>query len=182
MNQNREDIINHVIEDGVGIELGVAEGEFSKRILEKQRLSYLYSVDRYSGEGGVTDNTLNLKHDVYQYIRALNNLKPYQNKNSILRMDFREAKTMFEDNYFDFIYIDGYAHTGEDEGSTLYEWYPKLKSGGIFAGDDYHQDWSKVVHYVDKFCKDHSLKLELHDYVNKDNVYSSYQSWFVRKP
>lgn len=43
-----------------------------------------------------------------------------------------------------FIYVDGYAHTGEDRGKTLFDWYPKLKIGGLMAGDDYHDDWPLV--------------------------------------
>ena len=91
--------------------------------------------------------------DVNQYIRALKTLKVHETKNSLLRMDFCDALNLFEDCTFDFIYIDGYAHTGENEGKTLYDWYPKLKKGGMFAGDDYHNDWPKVVHHVDEFCK-----------------------------
>ena len=179
---NREDITKYLSNNSnIGIELGVAEGEFSKKLLETQKFKYLYSVDRYSGEGGVTETTLNLAHDVNQYIRALRLLKTYESKNTLLRMDFNNALQLFEDDTFDFIYIDGYAHTGQDEGSTLYDWYPKLKSGGMFAGDDYHTDWNKVIHYVDEFCSEKGLKLNIHDYKNKNNVYSSYPSWYVFK-
>lgn len=179
---NREDITNYLLNNSnIGIELGVAEGEFSKKLLDTQKFKFLYSVDRYSGEGGVTVNTCNLAHDVNQYIRALKLLKPYETQNSLLRVDFNDALELFEDNTFDFIYIDGYAHTGEDEGKTLYDWYPKLKKGGMFAGDDYHSDWNKVVHYVDEFCSSKNLELHIHDYKNKNDIYSSYPSWYVFK-
>ena len=179
---NREDIVTYLnTENNIGIELGVAEGDFSKKLLDTKKFKYLYSVDRYTGEGGVTETTLNLAHDVNQYIRALKRLKEHETKNSLLRMDFCEALNLFEDGTFDFIYIDGYAHTGENEGKTLHDWYPKLKKGGMFAGDDYHNDWPKVVHHVDEFCKANLLTLRIHEYKNKNNVYSKYPSWYVFK-
>jgi len=42
----------------------------------------------------------------------------------------------FENNYFDFIYIDG-DHLYESVIADLKGWWPKLKDGGIMAGDDY---------------------------------------------
>lgn len=170
---NREDLIRYLnTENNIGIELGVAEGKFSKTLLDTNKFKYIYSVDRYTGERG---------HDTKQYIKALKTLKEHETKNSLLRMNFCEALDFFEDNTFDFIYIDGYAHTGENEGKTLYDWYPKLKKGGMFAGDDYHSDWPKVIHHVDKFCKDNFLKLHIHKFKNKNNDYSKYPSWYVFK-
>ena len=42
-------------------------------------------------------------------------------------MTFDDAIDLFEDQFFDFIYIDGFAHTGEEGGETLIKWYRKLK-------------------------------------------------------
>ena len=72
---------------------------------------------------------------------------------SLLRMDFDDALLLFEDNYFDFIYVDGFAHTGEEGGKTLIDWIKKLKVGGYLAGDDYHNDWPLVVWAVNDLAK-----------------------------
>ena len=45
------------------------------------------------------------------------------------------AAKLFQDNSLDFVYIDSahdYEHTKED----LETWYPKVKKGGLFCGDD----------------------------------------------
>ena len=88
---------------------------------------------------------------------------------------------LFEDETFDFIYVDGYAHTGENEGQTLHDWWPKLKRGGMFTGDDYHEDWPKVVYHVNEFCRIKELNINIYDYKYKDEIYSKYPSWYVFK-
>ena len=59
-------------------------------------------------------------------------------------MSFDDAIGLFEDNLGDFIYFDGYAHTGEEGGKTFSDWYKNLKIGGVFSGDDYHDGWPLV--------------------------------------
>ncbi|WP_279473885.1 class I SAM-dependent methyltransferase [Aeromonas caviae] len=120
----RESVIFHARKGGVGIELGVAEGIFSERIMKLGQLSFLYGVDMYAGDRG---------HDINQYKSAFMRLDKYREKYALLKMKFDEALDMFPDEYFDFIYVDGYAHTGEEEGKTLHDWFPKLKVGGGFC-------------------------------------------------
>ena len=80
------------------------------------------------------------------------------------------------DSYFDFIYIDGYAHTGQDGGKTLEDWYPKLRAGGIFAGHDYHKHWSPTIDSVDAFRRsiNHRGDLQL-------TLKDTFPSWWFLK-
>jgi hypothetical protein len=135
---------------GVGIELGVAEGVFSQQILETGILAHLYSVDMYEGDRG---------HDVAQYARAFRRLSEFYQHSSLLRMRFEDAINLFQDEFFDFVYIDGYAHTGQENGSTIDEWYPKVKTGGILSGHDYHPKFPLVVAAVDRFAAKHRAEL-----------------------
>jgi len=168
----RESVIFKAIKGGVGVELGVAEGIFSERIMDTEQLSFLYGIDMYAGDRG---------HDVEQYKTAFKRLDKHRNKYALLKMKFDEALDMFPDEHFDFIYVDGYAHTGEENGKTLTDWYPKLKKGGIFAGDDYHADWPKVVTVVDEFIASNSLKLNIID-CHEPIPYCEYPTWYVVKP
>ncbi|EHR42307.1 class I SAM-dependent methyltransferase [Alishewanella jeotgali] len=167
----RESVIFNAIKGGVGIELGVAEGVLSERIMQLNHLSFLYGVDMYAGDRG---------HDVYQYKTALRKLERFKEKYSLIKMRFDEALDLFPDSYFDFIYVDGYAHTGEEEGKTLHDWFPKLKPNGIFAGDDYHPDWPMVMEVVDSFVKTNSLSLNIID-CHEPIPYCEYPTWFVIK-
>jgi SAM-dependent methyltransferase len=170
----RDDIALLLPKGGVGVELGVAEGMFSEKILRRSELGHLYSVDMWAGDRS---------HDVDEYRRAIALLDKHRERNSILRMRFDEALDLFTDNYFDFIYVDGYAHTGQEAGSTLYEWYPKLKPGGIFAGDDYDPvHWPRVCSEVDHFAKVMGLNIHIIEVrADPDDAWSRFPTWLCRK-
>jgi len=168
----RDDVATLFLKGGVGVELGVAAGEFSERILTRSEVSYLYSIDMWAGDRG---------HGVEQYREALARLAPHRTRNATLRMRFDEALPLFADSSLDFIYVDGYAHDGELNGQTFRDWYPKLKQGGIISGDDYHPDWPLVVAAVDKFVAENRLELHVIN-CSEDSWNSKYPTWFALKP
>jgi len=168
----REDVAKLFCKDAVGIELGVAAGDFSERILQFDHVRYLFSVDMWAGDRG---------HGTDQYREAIVRLSPYRDRNAIMRMRFDEALHLFGDESLDFLYVDGYAHDGELNGATFREWFPKLKRGGIISGDDYAPDWPLVVQAVDAFVAENGLELHVIDcHENKWN--SMYPTWFAMKP
>jgi Methyltransferase domain len=170
--KKRYDLPALIPDGGIALELGVAEGGFSEAILAGGRVAHLYSVDMYAGDRG---------HDVEQYKRAFLRLNKYRDRNSLLKLTFDEALSLFPDNYFDFIYVDGYAHNGEDGGITLEQYFPKLKVGGIFAGDDYISDWPLVVEAVDNFVHKHEQNLYIFRCHVGDDWASKSPSWIIRK-
>ena len=68
-------------------------------------------------------------------------------------MNFKEALKVFPDNSIDFIYFDGFAHTGQNYGETIYEWYKKMKPNSIMSGDDYDPKWKLNKFIIDEFSK-----------------------------
>jgi len=167
----RSDIVKLCNKQVIGVELGVAEGVFSEQVLKHQPVKHWYSIDMWAGDRG---------HTTQQYIMASERLAPYQDRNTIIRAKFADVVSDFSDEYFDFIYVDGYAHTGQENGQTLTDWWPKLKPGGIFAGDDYHSDWPLTQRAVDNFCAQHNLKLKIHTF-DEHNHWSRFPSWYVIK-
>jgi len=148
---------------GYGVELGVSGGYFSNVLLKTSRLKILFSIDRWNDH-----------HNYKQYLKAANLLSSFKERSVVLKLTFEEAVHLFKDETFDFIYIDGYAHIGQDNGRTLREWWPKVRKGGIFAGHDYSKtSWSKTVEQVDKFAKDNNLKPEFTE--------ENFASWYVTK-
>ena len=165
----RYDVVKDLIgNNNIGIELGVAKGDFSKKMIQTKKFSKFYGVDVY-----------NDIHDVNEYKYALSNVGIHENYH-LLRMTFDDAYDLFEDNYFDFIYIDGYAHTGEEGGETILRWYKKCKVGGVIAGDDYHDDWPLVKWAVNDFIKQSNLKLFITD-KTEPTGFCKYPSWFAIK-
>ena len=154
----------------IGIELGVARGIYSKRMVESGKFKKFYGVDIYG----------DILHDTKEYGAALKYVGFENPRYCLLRMDFNSALDLFDDDHFDFIYVDGFAHTGEEGGKTLIDWIKKLKKGGILAGDDYHDDWPLVKWAVNDLVEKLDADLYLTTGV-EDNDYSRYPTWYIVK-
>lgn len=166
----RYDIVNLLTgNSNIGIELGVASGGYSKRMVESNKFSRFYGVDVYSDH-----------HNTNEYCNTLKLIGVNNPKYCLLRMDFENAYGLFDDEFFDFVYIDGYAHTGEEGGKTIVDWYKKVKVGGILAGDDYHESWPLVVWAVNDIAKQLNVPVNLA--LRLDSApFSHYPSWFIIK-
>lgn len=154
----------------VGIELGVAAGSFSAAMVRSGRFSRFWGVDVY-GDG----------HGTAEYKKALLAVgldADYR----LFRMTFDQALDLFPDQSFDFIYCDGYAHTGEEGGRTLADWYAKLKPGGVMAGDDYDAEtWPLVVWAAHHAVNQLDVPLFVTD-VTSDEAYNRFRSWYFVRP
>lgn len=138
-------------------------------MIESGRFSHFFGIDVYG------DN-----HDTEQYKEALRTvglMAPYK----LLRMTFDEALDLFDDESLDFIYIDGFAATGQEGGETIYDWAKKVRIGGVIAGDDYHEDWPLVQKSVDRFASDTGFELQVTTVIEPDSRYNDYPSWAVIK-
>lgn len=149
---------------GEGVELGVARGDYSLAILGNVRVTKLHSVDRWSDH-----------HDEREYRKAADLLSVFGSRSAIVRASFCDALGLFPDASLDFVYIDGYAHTGQDGGRTLADWWPKLKPGGMFAGHDYHPRYQPTIDVVDAFMASRGLQFGL---TEEDEL----PSWWTIKP
>jgi hypothetical protein len=155
--------------DLIGVELGVAEGVFSERMIASGKFRHFFGVDLYSDH----------RHDVAEYKRALQRVGLLSNYR-LLRMSFDEAYDLFDDASLDFVYVDGYAHTGEEGGDTIYKWYRKVRQGGVIAGDDYHPDWPLVVEAANRFAADASEDLLVTD-LTEEQEFCRYPTWAIVK-
>nr|WRJ69918.1 putative methyltransferase [Oceanusvirus sp.] len=177
----REDIARLIPEGGVAVELGVAAGQFSKKLLQRSNASRIYSIDAWAGENGHN-------HKELKVARAA--LKPFGDRSEIIRAYFKDALDKFEDEAFDLVYIDGYASSGQEDGKTLEDWWCKLKPGGVFSGDDYcRKSWPRVCAAVDEFalsvnCSVNVIPNMLNDRpVNDRNTkFNKYPTWWIVKP
>jgi SAM-dependent methyltransferase len=118
---------------------------------------------------------------VGQYRQALQTVGLDRNYH-LLRMTFAEAHLLFPDEFFDFVYVDGYAHSGEEGGRTILDWYAKVKPGGILAGDDYDPvRWPLVVWGVHNLVAQIGVPLRVTEHI-LEGTYNNYASWFIVKP
>lgn len=71
----------------------------------------------------------------------LKNIKPVADFVRPLRTSSVEAAKTFDDGTLDLVLLDA-GHTYEDVKADLEAWLPKLKAGGVLAGDDWN--WTGV--------------------------------------
>lgn len=153
----------------LGVELGVAAGVFSKEMVHSGYFRKFFGVDAYSDH-----------HDTIEYFKALQSIGIFS-QYKLIRMRFEEAEGLFADESLDFVYVDGYAHTGEDQGRTIYAWLPKVKVGGVLAGHDYHPDWPAVVGAVNALCYQTGFPLYVTELSREPSAQDFYPSWAVIK-
>ena len=130
---------------GNAVEVGVKEGLFSAHNLNWWQGQY-YGVDawatasRLPGCSGRERAACNNFHDAravdHRYDLARRHTKPWTHRVTLLRALSTDAAASFQDGFFDWIYIDA-LHTYDAVSEDLRAWWPKLREGGLFSGDDY---------------------------------------------
>jgi cephalosporin hydroxylase len=101
------------------------------------------------------------------YNHFLSNMHAVQNYYTAKRLTSLQAAQTYADNTIAFVMLDA-SHEYEDVKADILAWLPKVQSGGILAGDDYHHTWPGVVQAVTELLPD----VEIVDGV----------TWAYRKP
>lgn len=126
-----------------GVEVGVCQGRFSANLLSFWP-GHLHLVDAWAplkdyGEEYDHEKNYELTHQ---------RLKEYEGRYEIHRKTSLEAAGDFENESFDFVYLDA-NHAYEAVRDDLAAWWPKVKRGGMLAGDDYgivEEQWVDFGH------------------------------------
>ena len=180
--KTREEMIKHFSPKGLGIEVGVYLGEFSKFILQNCPNLNLILLDCWQEQPlEIYTDSLNNSNvvNMNRIVKTMHNILDNYNRARIIKGFSEEFSNIFINEIFDFIYIDG-NHSYEAVKSDLNNWYPKLKKGGLFCGHDYvdglHGNGAipfGVKSAVDEFGVKNNIK------VNSTN--ESWPTWFFIK-
>lgn len=148
-------IANDYLKDGMKIiEIGVFAGRSAVYMAEKIKELGLKvqfdAVDHFNGSGEHQSELSKYPPDEL-YNTCLQNVKNrgVENYINVIRKESIEFSKTCEDGTYDFIFVDA-AHDYNGVKLDLAAWTPKLKTGGIIAGDDYHSAWSGVIKAVDE--------------------------------
>lgn len=186
-------LVNELYPEGKGVEIGVLRGEYSKIILERWHRGELYLVDTWRHLDEYID--MNGRDDQYHYdclIQTCKNIKPWEKRAHIVRMDSVKSADMFPDEYFDFIYIDA-DHSYEGVVRDIKAWWPKIKKGGLFCGDDYIPDdgdiWLTVDQKEPVYAGKFGVRKAVNEFIAENNL-SLYETteepywrqWYTFKP
>lgn len=169
----RENVALLSPKDCVGLEVGVDTGALSRRFLDLDHFSIFHSVDKWDDHA----------HSEYQY-RAVSRILINYEKSKVWRMTAQDFAEIIPSSYLGFVYIDCYAHTGQDDGAVLDALWPKLQEGGIFAGDDYDEKkWPKTFAAVNRFAKsvDRHILISYEFTSPKARTIDSHPTWWFRK-
>lgn len=145
------------------------ERGFSKKILQMLNPTKLYLIDPWICEQEDTFNqsiygkktTQTNLDNIYQQVVNRFSQEINNGQVKICRGYSHEVCNNFEDNYFDWIYIDG-NHQYEFVKKDLELYYPKIKIGGFITGDDYGEGgwWQGgVKRAVDEFIATKLVKV-----------------------
>jgi hypothetical protein len=135
----------------IGVEIGVRRGRYSKQLLKCNPGLKMYCVDPWDAIGNKYSQEK--QEDIYAMAKKV--LEPYDV--TFVRKMSLDAVKDFENDFFDFIYIDGNHHF-DFVMRDLIEWYPKLKRNGIIGVHDYYNGETGVLNAVDAFVRSHDVR------------------------
>ena len=175
----------HILNDlglhGEAVELGVHRGKYSEQILSLWKPpGRLHMVDIWEEVDNYDDYDRNID---MKY--TIDRVKKFgSDRYNIVKNYTTEAALLYPDNYFDFIYLDA-SHTYDSTRRDLQMWWPKLKTGGIFAGDDYINGNCAAAGYrfgvkdaVDEFAAVYNLRVNV---IWKNRSHLSLPQWYIYK-
>ena len=150
IDKSREILIPEILNENkckIGIEIGVFKGEFSKHLLNNWD-GKLFLVDPWRALGSEYKDILNSENNLNSYQKTMENIKGVENRAIMLRGLSEDVYSIFVDNFFDFVYIDG-NHSYEFVKQDIKLWWNKIKPGGFLMGHDYLKlDWYNDTNWL----------------------------------
>lgn len=152
---NRTNLLARLPKEGIVAEVGVAQGNFSRQILEITRPRTLHLIDTWSASRpgyGV---------DEYERIRATFGTGEYADKVVLHRKMSWEGIAELPPGSIDWIYIDA-DHSYDAVKKDLAAAIRAIRPDGMIAGHDY-VCWSSpngrfgVIEAVNEFCHEHDF-------------------------
>jgi len=170
---DRNGLLEFLPHSGICAELGVDKGDYSKLILEKNKPNKLFLID--SWENMLTSHNNDIEHSKKFHLVK----EKFKNNTSVslIKKDTNQALDDFEDEYFDWVYIDA-DHHYEPCLNDLHKWSKKVKWNGYICGHDYMTKSKKgfgVNQAVEDFLKKTNYKFI--GVTNEDN----FKSFVIQK-
>jgi hypothetical protein len=157
-------------------EIGVFEGEMSRRLLYRLNLQLLmvdawgtFESDSYKASG---DDKATMDSETWKRVKnkAIRNTEWANERVRMYQGTSLDAATFFNDS-FDLVFLDA-AHDYQNVSDDIEAWWPKVSEGGYLGGHDYRNDLNYgVIDAVNDFAEENGLTVEL----------GGNTTWFIRK-
>jgi hypothetical protein len=142
-------LARNVKQNGCSAEIGVHLGVYTANILEATRPQKLHLIDpwyllgsEWDWDGEETSTVAAFANILMRFERQIMSGQVIPN----VAFDL-ELIPQFADDYFDWVYVDT-THQYEHTLAELNALIPKIKSGGVIAGDDWIEDTDHIHHGV----------------------------------
>lgn len=171
----RENLIELIMATNPKVaEIGVEYGGFTDLYFNDYYEIHL--IDMWQTEGN--DYYFSQRHGQVEegYKKILSKYSNKKNVN-IVKMKSTDASFLYDDNYFDWIYIDA-DHSYESVLEDIKKWYPKLKKGGIISGHDFDPSIDDVNYH--KYGVEKAVREFFGDKFKLTSE-TNYKSWYVIK-
>jgi len=147
----------------LGSYLGKSTSCMAVEIINSGKNIRFDSIDLFEGDTGSRKTKADVANRDGSMIEAKcrENLSPVSDYVNIIKGDAIELADAYEDNSIDFLYVDDY-HETEHVYKELVAWWPKIKAGGVLAGDDYvvkGNNGMQVIRAVDRFTEGTDLEV-----------------------
>ena len=161
--------INSLKGELVGVEVGVCLAHTTEAYAKGiKNLKKLYAVDNYPTFVDWDGSDWNKDRQDLMKKAAQDKMLAYKDKVEIHHVPSEEFVKTIEDESLDFVFIDG-DHSFEAALKDFQNYYPKVKTGGIFGGHDIQLD--SVRNALSYFLKERSNEV----------IGVSNSAWYLRK-
>lgn len=160
---------------GSAAEVGVMYGHYMGAVIPKWKGAHYYAVDCWCRQP--TDDYKE-QQDTVDYESAYKGVMDFAARDlrvSVVKKMSLDAAGSFPDGSFDWVFIDA-NHSYRAVLEDMDAWWPKMKSGGLFSGHDYHYDvnWPNFIEVrpaVVRWMREHHIPFVASD-----------SSWWSIKP
>ena len=181
-------------QNSIGVEVGVRRGDLSQFILENYT-GRLVCVDYWDEQPpGIYKEEGNAKAFQQKHFNEyIDKTKKFEERRLTVANLSTLAAGFFPNEYFDFIYIDA-NHEYDEVVKDLDAWWPKVKSGGLFSGDDWIEGFkpndgkNMTVYWEQYYCGVFGVNPAVENFTNKHgykiNVVTmpnNFNMWYLYK-
>jgi predicted O-methyltransferase YrrM len=163
--RKRINFLKKLPKNGIVAEIGVWRGKNALNILNNCEPSQLYLIDTWITRTKPGDEKVRTKEEWQEILNKVYELFNDHDHVKIIRQESLEASKSFDDEFFDWIYIDA-GHSYSSCYLDLMAWFPKIKIGGYICGHDYCENRATVKksfgvkQAVDRFMLENDAEIE----------------------
>jgi len=150
---------SHFVE--VGSWKGCSTVAMAVEIINSGKKIKFDAVDTWEGspvhyKGGSAEDLSCINGTLYQ--EFIKNIEPVKDYINPIKLTSVEAAKLYRDESLDFVCIDA-DHEYDPVKEDILAWMPKVKRGGILAGDDFSLSWPGIIRAVKELVPEYRTSL-----------------------